>query len=54
MENKNRLVLKTPAGWYGDPWHEALPVGNGNVGAGVYGAVKDDSTGSVEIVIWKD
>jgi alpha-L-fucosidase 2 len=43
MENKNRLVLKTPAGWYGDPWHEALPVGNGNVGAGVYGAVKDET-----------
>ncbi|CAG7627398.1 glycoside hydrolase N-terminal domain-containing protein [Paenibacillus allorhizosphaerae] len=40
---KNRLYLKYPASWWGNMWREALPSGNGTVGASVFGAVKDES-----------
>jgi len=36
---KNKLILKTPASWWGARWREALPSGNGTIGAAVYGAV---------------
>jgi alpha-L-fucosidase 2 len=37
--NNNRLILKTPASWQGNLWREALPAGNGTIGAMVYGGV---------------
>ncbi|VGO18342.1 glycosyl hydrolase family 95 catalytic domain-containing protein [Pontiella sulfatireligans] len=40
---KNRLILKTPASWWGAKWREALPSGNGTIGAAVYGAVHDET-----------
>jgi alpha-L-fucosidase 2 len=40
---KNKLILKTPASWWSDLWHEALPTGNGEIGACVYGAIKDET-----------
>ncbi|MDF7824633.1 glycoside hydrolase N-terminal domain-containing protein [Pontiellaceae bacterium B12227] len=40
---KNRLILKTPASWWGAKWREALPSGNGTTGAAVYGAVHDET-----------
>jgi alpha-L-fucosidase 2 len=40
---KNRLILKTPASWWGARWREALPCGNGTIGAAVYGAVHDET-----------
>lgn len=40
---KNRLILKTPASWWGAKWREALPAGNGTIGAAVYGAVHDET-----------
>ena len=40
---KNKLTLKTPAGWWGAKWREALPCGNGKIGAAVYGAVHDET-----------
>jgi len=40
---KNRLILKTPASWWGANWREALPSGNGTLGAAVYGAVHDET-----------
>ncbi|MDF7806600.1 glycoside hydrolase N-terminal domain-containing protein [Pontiellaceae bacterium B12219] len=40
---KNKLVLKTPASWWGAKWREALPSGNGTIGAAVYGAVHDET-----------
>jgi alpha-L-fucosidase 2 len=40
---KNRLILKTPASWWGAKWREALPSGNGTIGAAVYGAVHEET-----------
>lgn len=40
---KNKLILKTPASWWGAKWREALPTGNGTIGATVYGAVHDET-----------
>ncbi|MGE4489437.1 MAG: glycoside hydrolase N-terminal domain-containing protein, partial [Kiritimatiellales bacterium] len=40
---KNRLIIKTPASWWGARWREALPAGNGMVGAAVYGAVHEET-----------
>jgi alpha-L-fucosidase 2 len=40
---KNKLILKTPASWWGAKWREALPSGNGTIGAAVYGAVHDET-----------
>jgi alpha-L-fucosidase 2 len=40
---KNRLILKTPASWWGARWREALPSGNGTIGAAVYGAVHNET-----------
>ncbi len=40
---KNKLLMKTPASWWGAKWREALPSGNGPVGAAVYGAVHDET-----------
>jgi alpha-L-fucosidase 2 len=41
--NKNKLVLKYPASWWGNMWREALPSGNGRIGAAVYGAVNHET-----------
>ena len=40
---KKRLLLKYPASWWGAKWREALPSGNGPIGAAVYGAVHDET-----------
>jgi alpha-L-fucosidase 2 len=40
---KNSLLLKYPASWWGARWREALPSGNGPIGAAVYGAVQDET-----------
>ncbi|MFA9557664.1 glycoside hydrolase N-terminal domain-containing protein [Evansella sp. AB-rgal1] len=37
--NRNKLVLKYPASWWRNMWREALPSGNGKIGAAVYGGV---------------
>lgn len=39
----NKLVLKYPSSWWGAKWRDALPTGNGTIGAGVYGAVHDET-----------
>lgn len=36
---KNILKLSYPASWWRSEWREALPAGNGNIGAAVYGGV---------------
>lgn len=40
---KNKLTLKYPAAWHGDMWREALPSGNGAVGAAVLGNIKQET-----------
>jgi len=40
---KYTMALKTPASWQGDLWKEALPTGNGKIGASIYGAIKQET-----------
>jgi alpha-L-fucosidase 2 len=40
---KNRLVMRQPASWWGARWRDAVPSGNGTIGAAVYGAVHDET-----------
>lgn len=39
MSNEYILTMKYPAAWWGGLWREALPLGNGQMGAAVYGGV---------------
>lgn len=39
---KNALKFSRPASWWGSTWREALPTGNGVIGAAVYGGAADD------------
>lgn len=41
--DNNILVLKYPAAWWKSKWREALPAGNGRIGAAVYGAVQHET-----------
>ena len=40
---KTALKFEKPAGWWGALWREALPAGNGLIGAAVYGNVEDET-----------
>lgn len=42
-KGRNKLSLKYPATWWKNMWREALPSGNGKIGASVYGAIKDET-----------
>lgn len=50
---KNKLNLKTPAAWWGAKWREALPAGNGTIGAAVYGAVHDETVLLTHEELWR-
>ena len=39
---KNALKFNKPASWWGSTWREALPTGNGVIGAAVYGGAGED------------
>jgi len=41
--NRNILTYKKPAAWHAEEWREALPTGNGRIGAAVYGAVGEET-----------
>lgn len=41
--SKNKLILRYPASFWNNMWREALPSGNGKIGASVYGGVKDET-----------
>lgn len=41
--SRNLLQMRYPASWRGGLWREALPAGNGRIGASVYGGVKDET-----------
>lgn len=43
MTHTNKLILKYPASWWKNMWREGLPSGNGEIGASVYGAVKEET-----------
>ena len=39
---KNALQFTMPAGWWGSTWREAIPTGNGVIGASVYGGAANE------------
>ncbi|MFP4977407.1 glycosyl hydrolase family 95 catalytic domain-containing protein [Paenibacillus sp. CN-4] len=43
QDGRNVLQMRYPASWRGGLWREALPAGNGRIGASVYGGVKDET-----------
>jgi len=36
---RNNLIMKYPASWHGDMWREGIPLGNGEIGALIYGSI---------------
>ncbi|HZG87822.1 glycosyl hydrolase family 95 catalytic domain-containing protein [Paenibacillus sp.] len=42
-DRKYILTMKYPASWWKNKWRDALPAGNGRIGASVYGAVGDET-----------
>ena len=38
----NTLTMNYPASWWKSKWREAMPSGNGKIGAGVYGSIHDE------------
>ncbi|WP_208585512.1 glycosyl hydrolase family 95 catalytic domain-containing protein [Gracilibacillus suaedae] len=43
VPDRNKLVLQYPASWWRNLWREALPAGNGELGAAVYGSIKKET-----------
>ncbi|MFE5324422.1 glycoside hydrolase N-terminal domain-containing protein [Paenibacillus sp. NPDC056579] len=52
MNNANKLILKYPASWWKNMWREGLPSGNGEIGASVYGAVKEETVMITNEDLW--
>lgn len=50
--DRNKLILKYPAAWHGDMWREALPSGNGIVGAAVLGSIKQETVIINHSLLW--
>ncbi|MGJ8653860.1 MAG: glycosyl hydrolase family 95 catalytic domain-containing protein [Opitutaceae bacterium] len=51
---KNKLTLKYPAAWCAAKWREALPSGNGTIGAAVYGAVHNETVLLTHDDLWHE
>lgn len=43
MSQENLLTMRYPASWWRNMWREALPSGNGIVGASVFGGVQEET-----------
>jgi len=43
MSAGNLLTLRYPASWWRNMWREALPSGNGTIGASVFGGVQEET-----------
>ncbi len=52
MRQKNILKLNYPASWWGALWREALPSGNGETGAAVYGGVYEETVMLTHSDLW--
>ncbi|MDF2657897.1 MAG: alpha-L-fucosidase [Paenibacillus sp.] len=46
------LVMRKPASWWGNGWREALPSGNGTIGAAVYGGVSSETVMINHAELW--
>lgn len=42
-DNKYKLTMLYPASWWKGKWRDALPSGNGTIGAAVYGAISEET-----------
>lgn len=49
---RNKLIMKYPASWHSDMWREAVPVGNGEIGALVYGGVWEERISLIHGKLW--
>jgi alpha-L-fucosidase 2 len=49
---KNAIRLSRPASWWGSTWREALPTGNGIIGAAVYGGAGNDTIMITHADLW--
>ena len=52
IDMKNKLLMKYPSSWWGAKWREALPSGNGPIGAAVYGAVHEETVMLTHEDLW--
>ncbi len=50
--DKYILRCDFPAGWHGEMWREALPAGNGEYGASVYGGVHEETIMLTHSHLW--
>lgn len=50
---KNKLILNYPSSWWGAKWREALPSGNGKLGAAVYGSVYEETVLLTHEELWR-
>ena len=53
-EPRNKLIMKYPAGWHGEMWREAIPVGNGKIGGLIYGGVYKEIIAINDGRLWTD
>ncbi|MCK5804633.1 MAG: glycoside hydrolase family 95 protein [Lentisphaeria bacterium] len=49
---QQRMTLRQPASWWGARWREALPTGNGLIGAAVYGGVHRETVLLTHADLW--
>lgn len=52
MNYGHLLTMRRPASWFGALWKEALPLGNGETGALVYGGVQDETVTLTRHDLW--
>lgn len=51
---KNILKMDYPAAWWSAKWREGIPVGNGSIGASIYGAVHDETVLLTHEDLWSN
>lgn len=52
-DNRYCLVTRSPASWWNNKWREALPSGNGTIGAAVYGGVREETVLLNHTNLWR-
>jgi alpha-L-fucosidase 2 len=50
--NADKLFMSYPASWWGNMWREALPSGNGVMGASVFGGVQEETVLLNHAALW--
>lgn len=48
----DQLIMSYPAAWWGNMWREALPSGNGVLGASVFGGVQEETVLLNHAALW--